>query len=123
MSAFDPKRTSVTPLLLQVNLLCFQRTSVVLDLRRMASAPARFHQSYCWLGSRVAAHGAHATAGDADVRSRSQQIAAFHAGLKESGYVEGQNVRVEFRSAEGHFDHYPALAADLLRQGVAVLVA
>src|SRR5262249_29806526 len=59
----------------------------------------------------------------ADVQSRSQQIAAFHAGLKESGYVEGQNVRVEFRSAEGHFDHYPALAADLLRQGVAVLVA
>ena len=57
------------------------------------------------------------------VQSRSQQIAAFHAGLKESGYVEGQNVRVELRSAEGHFDRYPALAADLLRQGVAVLVA
>ena len=59
----------------------------------------------------------------ADVRSRSQQIAAFHAGLKESGYVEGQNVRVEFRSAEGHFDHYPALAADLLRHGAVVLIA
>jgi len=58
-----------------------------------------------------------------DVQSRSRQIAAFHAGLKESGYVEGQNVRVELRSAEGHFDRYPALAADLLRQGVAVLVA
>jgi len=58
-----------------------------------------------------------------NVQSRSQQIAAFHAGLKESGYVEGQNVRVELRSAEGHFDRYPALAADLLRQGVAVLVA
>src|SRR5262249_4795533 len=68
MSANNPKWTSVTPLLLQVNLLGFQRTSVVLDLRRMASAPARFHQSYCWLGSRVAAHGAHATAGDADDR-------------------------------------------------------
>jgi putative ABC transport system substrate-binding protein len=58
-----------------------------------------------------------------DVQSRSQQIAAFHAGLKESGYVEGQNVSVELRSAEGHFDRYPALAADLLRHGVAVLVA
>jgi putative ABC transport system substrate-binding protein len=57
------------------------------------------------------------------MQDRSQQIAAFHAGLKESGYVPGQNVTVEFRSAEGHFDRYPALAADLLRQGVAVLAA
>jgi putative ABC transport system substrate-binding protein len=47
----------------------------------------------------------------------------FHAGLKQSGYVEGQNVAVEYRFAEGHFDRYPALAADLLRHGVAVLVA
>jgi putative tryptophan/tyrosine transport system substrate-binding protein len=53
---------------------------------------------------------------------RSQQIAAFHGGLKESGYVQGQNVTVELRSAEGHFDRYPALVADLLGHGVAVLV-
>jgi putative ABC transport system substrate-binding protein len=58
-----------------------------------------------------------------NVQARTQQIAAFHAGLKESGYVEGQNVTVELRSAEGHFDRYPVLAVDLLRQGVAVLVA
>lgn len=57
------------------------------------------------------------------LQARSQQIAAFHAGLKESGYVQGQNVTVELRSAEDHFDRYPALAADLLRHGVAVLVA
>src|SRR5262249_46844107 len=57
------------------------------------------------------------------LQARSQQNAAFHAGLKDSGYVEGQNVTVELRSAEGHFDRYPALAADLLRHGVAVLVA
>ena len=57
------------------------------------------------------------------VQARSQQIAAFHAGLKESGYVQGQNVTVELRSAEDHFDRYPALVADLLRHGVAVLVA
>jgi putative ABC transport system substrate-binding protein len=59
----------------------------------------------------------------AGVQARSQQFAAFHAGLKESGYVQGQNVAVEFRSAEGHFDRFPALAADLLRHGVALLVA
>ena len=58
-----------------------------------------------------------------NVQSRSQQIAAFHAGLKEAGYVEGQNVRVELRAAEGNFDRYPALAADLLGHGATVLVA
>jgi hypothetical protein len=57
------------------------------------------------------------------VQARTQQIAAFHAGLKESGYVQGQNVTIELRSAEDHFDRYPALVADLLRQRVAVLVA
>jgi putative ABC transport system substrate-binding protein len=57
------------------------------------------------------------------LQARSQQIAAFHAGLKESGYVQGQNVTVALRSAEDDFDRYPALAADLLQHGVAVLVA
>src|SRR6516165_4622475 len=38
------------------------------------------------------------------IQARSQQIAAFHAGLKDTGYVQGQNVTVELRSAEDHFD-------------------
>jgi ABC-type uncharacterized transport system substrate-binding protein len=59
----------------------------------------------------------------ASVQARSQQIAAFHAGLKETGYVQGQNVTVELRSAEGHFDRFSALAADLLRHGAVVLAA
>jgi putative ABC transport system substrate-binding protein len=59
----------------------------------------------------------------AGVQARNQQFAAFHAGLKESGYIQGQNVAVEFRSAEGDFDRFPALATDLLRRGVALLVA
>jgi putative ABC transport system substrate-binding protein len=57
------------------------------------------------------------------VQARSQQIAAFYVGLKESGYIEGQNVAVDFRSAEGQFDRFPALAAELVRHQVAVLVA
>jgi len=52
-----------------------------------------------------------------------QQIAAFPEGLKNSDYVEGQNVAVEYRWAEGQYDRLPALVADLVRQPVSVIVA
>src|SRR5580700_11135961 len=47
----------------------------------------------------------------------------FLQGLKETGYVEGQNVAVEYRYAENQYDRLPALAADLVRRHVAVIVA
>src|SRR3984893_7315212 len=50
-------------------------------------------------------------------------VAAFRQGLKEVGYLEGQNVAIEFRFAEGQIDRLPALASDLANRGVNLFVA
>jgi putative ABC transport system substrate-binding protein len=50
-------------------------------------------------------------------------VAAFRQGLKEMGYVEGQNVAIEFRSADDDYERLRAIIAELIRQPVTVLVA
>jgi hypothetical protein len=79
----------------------------------------------------MAADGARAAVGGAVVgfmSSRSPEdsahlVAAFRRGLADGGFVEGQNVAIEFRWANGEYDRLPAMAADLVNRQVAVIVA
>jgi putative tryptophan/tyrosine transport system substrate-binding protein len=54
---------------------------------------------------------------------REIQIASFHRGLADTGFVEGRNVAIEYRFAQGHNDQLPALAAELVRRQATVIVA
>jgi putative ABC transport system substrate-binding protein len=61
----------------------------------------------------------HATSPD----TNADRLRAFRQGLKDTGFVEGENVAIEYRWAENQFDRLPALAAELVRRQVAVIVA
>jgi len=55
--------------------------------------------------------------------SSPRALAAFYQGLKETGFVEGKNLSIEFRGAGGQYDHLPSLAAELVARNVSVIVA
>ena len=58
-----------------------------------------------------------------EIDSYARFLSAFRQGLKETGYVEGQNVAIEYRWAKGRYDRLPAFAADLVRHQVTVMFA
>src|SRR5262245_50137438 len=58
---------------------------------------------------------------DGSAEANARNAVAFRKGLNEIGYVEGQNVKVEYHWLEGQYDHLPALLGDLVRRQVAVI--
>ena len=58
---------------------------------------------------------------DGSAQSNARWLAGFHKGLSETGYVEGQNVTVEYHWLEGKYDRLPEISADLVRRQVAVI--
>jgi putative ABC transport system substrate-binding protein len=94
------------------------RREVVTFLGGLTASPlaARAQQA-----PRAPAIGALMPLTEADPEGQARQ-AAFEAGLKEAGYVRGQNLAIEYRFVAAQFDRLPALVADLIRRQVAVIV-
>jgi putative ABC transport system substrate-binding protein len=61
--------------------------------------------------------------GPGSAQTDAYRVIAFRQGLSELGFVEGQNVTIEYRWAEGHYDRLPALATDLVHREVGLIVA
>jgi hypothetical protein len=88
-------------------------------LARLASAavlpsPARAQQPVPVIG--------YFSVGSPETDNIPERLVAFRRGLNEGGYIEGQNVAIEYAWAQGEYDRLPALAADLVRRRMSVIV-
>src|SRR5215471_6217924 len=118
MSAFDPKRTSLvrpdTMPLSSASGEAMRRSEFIRLLSVVAMWPLAVH-------AQQPALPVVAFVRDGSPEANARYVAAFRKGLNESGYVEGQNVTIEYHWLEGQYDRLPALLADLVRRQVAVI--
>ena len=91
-------------------------------LPRVAAAQQKPMPVVGWLSPMSAAAQGANRVGETGKFPAGSVVGAFHDGLSKTGYVEGQNVAIEYRWAEGHFDRLPALVGDLVARKVDVIV-
>jgi putative tryptophan/tyrosine transport system substrate-binding protein len=96
---------------------------VTIHIRRREFIITLGSMTVAWPGAARAQYPIVGVVSSRSLPDSAMSVAAFRRGLADSGYVEGRNLEIIFRWAEGHYDRLPALAADLARRQVAVILA